>query len=115
MTSEELRERACRELPRGTPPLRGEALAPYREVVDAGWEVGEVGGEPYHLERSFTFPDFLGALHFTMLVGEVAEAAGHHPEITLTWGLARVRIWTHSIGGLSENDFILAARIDRLT
>jgi len=64
--------------------------------------------------KTTEFDDFLTALAFTNRAGGVAEAEGHHPEITLTWGKATVSIWTHSIDGLSENDFILAARLDTL-
>ncbi len=100
----------CQPLPEGTAsldPVEAEAL---RSQLSKRWSV--VDG--HHLEGDFEFDDFLGALTFTNRAGGVAESEGHHPEITLTWGSATVRIWTHSIDGLSENDFILAARIDRL-
>lgn len=106
----DLLTRHCRELPKGTPALSGEALNTFVAAVSDNWKVVD----DHHLESTFEFKDFLGALEFTNRVGGVAEAEGHHPEITLTWGKATVRIWTHSIGGLSENDFILAARIDAL-
>jgi len=107
----DLLSRHCSPLPKDSPPLEGEALDPYRSAVSDRWKV--VDG--HHLEARFEFDDFLGALAFTNQVGGVAEAEGHHPEVTLTWGEATVRIWTHSIDGLSENDFILAARLDALT
>jgi len=66
------------------------------------------------LTRRFTFKDFEQALAFTNQVGAVSEAEFHHPEITLNWGRVDLRVWTHAIGGLSENDFILAAKFDRL-
>ena len=68
----------------------------------------------HHLHRQFVFDDFAAALAFTNQVGALAEEEFHHPEITLTWGRVDLRIWTHAIGGLSENDFILAAKCDRL-
>ncbi len=68
----------------------------------------------HHLTRQFVFDDFAQALAFTNQVGALAEAEFHHPEITLTWGRVDLRIWTHAIDGLSENDFILAAKCDRL-
>jgi 4a-hydroxytetrahydrobiopterin dehydratase len=106
----DLLARHCKPLPKGTPELSGAALAPYLTALSGRWNA--VDG--HHLEATFEFKDFLGALTFTNQVGGVAETEGHHPEITLTWGKATVRIWTHSIDGLSENDFILAARIDAL-
>jgi 4a-hydroxytetrahydrobiopterin dehydratase len=68
----------------------------------------------HHVEKSFVFPDFKQALDFVNRVGELAEQQGHHPDIYLTWGQAKIQIWTHKIDGLTESDFILAAKIDRL-
>jgi 4a-hydroxytetrahydrobiopterin dehydratase len=68
--------------------------------------------DDHHLEKEFTFEDFKSALEFTNRVGEIAEAEGHHPDIFLTWGQVVLKIWTHSVKGLSENDFILAAKAD---
>ncbi len=68
----------------------------------------------HHLERTFTFPDFLQALAFTNKVGALAEEQGHHPDIALAWGKVGITIWTHKIDGLTESDFVLAAKIDRL-
>lgn len=106
----DLLSKHCRPLPKGTPPLEGEALDDYRGAVSDRWKV--VDG--HHLEGEFTFDDFMGALAFANRAGGAAEAEGHHPDITITWGKATVRVWTHSIDGLSENDFILAARLDTL-
>jgi len=69
----------------------------------------------HHLLRSFSFPDFRHALAFVNRVGELAEQQGHHPDICFTWGKADVKIFTHKINGLSESDFVLAAKIDRLS
>ncbi|MSR22726.1 MAG: 4a-hydroxytetrahydrobiopterin dehydratase [Gemmatimonadetes bacterium] len=106
----DLLSRHCAPLPKGTPPLKGKAADPYLAAVSGRWKVVD----DHHLEGEFAFEDFLGALAFTNRAGGAAETEGHHPDITLTWGKATVRIWTHSIGGLSENDFILAARLDTL-
>ena len=106
----DLLSRHCRPLPKGTPPLDREAVNEFRSQMSDRWAV--VDG--HHLEGRFEFGDFLGALTFTNRAGGAAETEGHHPEITLTWGSATVRVWTHSIDGLSENDFILAARLDSL-
>ena len=75
-----------------------------------GWEVvGE-----HHIRKTFLFPDFRKALDFVNLVGAVAEEQGHHPDLMLSWGRVEVRIFTHKISGLTESDFILAAKIDRV-
>jgi 4a-hydroxytetrahydrobiopterin dehydratase len=68
----------------------------------------------HHLERQLTFPDFKSALKFVNRVGDLAEQQGHHPDIALSWGKVGISIWTHKIDGLTESDFILAAKIDRL-
>jgi 4a-hydroxytetrahydrobiopterin dehydratase len=75
-----------------------------------GWEVIE----EHHLKKDFKFNDFLEALSFVNRIGELAEAQGHHPDISFGWGYAEIKIWTHKIDGLSESDFILAAKIDAM-
>jgi len=70
--------------------------------------------DEHHLEKTFQFENFQQALDFTNAVGELAESVDHHPEICLTWGKAKITIWTHSIGGLSDADFIFAARCEEL-
>jgi 4a-hydroxytetrahydrobiopterin dehydratase len=93
----------------GVPPLRGQALEPLLAQV-AGWEVvGE-----HHLTKTYSFPDFLSALTFVNQIGAMAEEQGHHPDIYLTWGKVVVTVWTHKIDGLTESDFIFAARCDEL-
>jgi 4a-hydroxytetrahydrobiopterin dehydratase len=77
------------------------------------WKVETRDGVP-QLERRFKFPDFAQALAFTNRVGELAEAEDHHPKLTIEWGSVVVTWWTHKIRGLHRNDFILAARTDRL-
>jgi 4a-hydroxytetrahydrobiopterin dehydratase len=104
----DLLSRHCQPVPAGSIPLKGEALDHYRRAVSERWKVID----DHHLEATFGFDDFRGALDFTNRVGEIAEEQNHHPEITLTWGRATLRIWTHTVDGLTENDFILAARID---
>ncbi|MFO7654726.1 MAG: 4a-hydroxytetrahydrobiopterin dehydratase [Candidatus Krumholzibacteriia bacterium] len=105
----ELASRACVPCRGGTPPLPSERVDDLsREVPE--WSV--IDG--HHLSREFGFDDFAGALAFVNQVGEVAEAEGHHPDIHLSWGRVVVEIWTHKIDGLTESDFILAAKIDRL-
>ena len=67
----------------------------------------------HHITRVFTFPDFKQALDFVNRVGEIAEQQGHHPDILLTWGKAEITMWTHKIDGLTQSDFIMAAKIDQ--
>ena len=105
----ELAQKHCEPCSEDTEPLTGDALDPYRNELGDRWSVED----EHHLVGEFEFDDFLDALDFTNRVGEIAEEEGHHPEICLTWGRASVKIWTHAIDGLSENDFILAAKIER--
>lgn len=91
------------------PPLAGKELTSLSEQLP-DWKV--VDG--HHITKVFKFPDFLQALAFVNKVGAVAQAQGHHPDILLSWGKAEITTWTHSINGLTESDFILAAKIDRL-
>lgn len=106
----DLAKRRCAPCEGGTPKLAGEELERYAAMLQ-GWNVVE--GE--RLEKEYRFPDFLQALEFVNRLGEAAEAEGHHPDVFLTWGKVRVTLWTHSIGGLSENDFILAAKADAVS
>ena len=105
----ELSKKQCKPCEKGTPPLRGEALLSLREQLPT-WTVVD----DHHLEREYTFPDFAKALEFVNRIGSCAEEQDHHPEIQLSWGRVKVSIWTHTVGGLSENDFIYAARCDQL-
>ena len=93
----------------GVPPGKGKELQDRRRQVSDGRVVNE-----HHITKSFTFPDFKAALAFVNKVGEIAESQGHHPDILLGWGKAEITTWTHKINGLTENDFILAAKFDQL-
>jgi len=93
----------------GVPPLKGKKLRDLAKQVP-GWKVVN----EHHITKSFTFPDFKAALAFVNKVGEVAESQGHHPDILLGWGKAEITTWTHKIDGLTESDFILAAKFDQL-
>lgn len=94
----------------GVPPLEGEELESYHERLGGDWEV--VDG--HHLEKQFEFENFAEALAFTNRIGELAESVNHHPDLELGWGYVRVKLWTHKIDGLSEADFVWAAKADRL-
>lgn len=106
----DLSERHCEPCEGGVPPLEGQELRDMQDELGGGWEV--VDG--HHLRKRFEFEDFVSALEFTNDVGQLAEEEGHHPLIHLTWGEATIDIWTHAIDGLSDNDFILAAKVDEL-
>ena len=98
-------------------PCRGDAPSATEEQVARflpqipDWEIVRVGGVP-RLERVFTFPDFLTALDFTDVVGELAEEEGHHQALLTEWGSVKVSWWTHKIRDLHENDFVMAAKTD---
>jgi 4a-hydroxytetrahydrobiopterin dehydratase len=104
----DLASKTCAPCRGGTPPLAGQELQALAAEVPQ-WKV--VDG--HHITRAFTFPDFRQALVFVNKVGELAEEQGHHPDVLLSWGKAEVTTWTHKINGLSEGDFILAAKIDK--
>lgn len=93
----------------GSEPLQGAPLQEFIDELNNDWQV--IDGQ--RLEKQYKFDNFQQALDFTNKVGELAEEVDHHPEICLTWGEASITIWTHSIGGLSEADFVFAARADR--
>jgi 4a-hydroxytetrahydrobiopterin dehydratase len=93
----------------GTPPLKGEEMERLRREVPE-WEVVE----EHHLRRRLRFKNFREALSFVNLVGELAEEQGHHPDVCFGWGYAELTVWTHKIDGLTESDFIFAAKVDVL-
>ena len=104
-----LAEKHCVPCRGGVPPLSGEALETLKAQLP-DWQVAD----GHHLTRTFTFPDFRTALDFVNRAGAVAEEEGHHPDLWLSWGKVEVKTWTHKIDGLTESDFILAAKIGRL-
>jgi 4a-hydroxytetrahydrobiopterin dehydratase len=107
--AQDLAARKCVPCRKGTPPLAEKEYKALLGQLD-DWSV--VDG--HHLSKTFKLADFKRALAFVNRVGDVAEAEGHHPDIYFTWGKARIDIWTHAINGLSESDFVLAAKIDRV-
>ena len=106
----ELATRQCEPCRSGVAPLRGAQIQPLYEQLDPGWQVVD----EHHLSREFEFKNFAQALAFVNRVGAMAEDQGHHPDIHLAWGRARVEIWTHKIKGLHEADFVFAAKCDTL-
>ena len=105
----ELANRECVPCRGGVPPLKGEDLQKLQSELES-WSVVD----EHHLSKAYKFADFREALEFVNRVGELAEEQGHHPDICFGWGRVEVTIWTHKIDGLTESDFILAAKIDRL-
>jgi len=106
----DLASKDCVPCKGGVAPLAGEALESLRARLGGGWRV--VDG--HHLEKEYRFPDFRRALDFINRVGEMAEAQGHHPDVHLSWGRVRLEVWTHTIDGLTESDFVWAAKADQL-
>lgn len=104
-----LADRTCVPCRGGVPPLRGEAVQTLLAEIPE-WEARE----DHHLFRSCKFADFKTGLDFVNRVGAVAEQQGHHPDLLLAWGKVEVTIFTHKIDGLTESDFVLAAKIEHL-
>ena len=109
MTTAELASKTCVPCRGGVPALRGSELQKLSTHVPE-WTIER----EHHLRRVYTFPDFRTGLEFVNAVGELAEQQGHHPDILLSWGKVEITIWTHKIDGLTESDFILAAKIEQL-
>jgi len=105
-----LADRECVPCRGNIPPLKGEALQRYQSELAGDWKVVD----EQRLEKTYRFKNFRLALDFTGRVGELAEKVGHHPDIFLAWGQVKLTIWTHKINGLSEADFVLAAKSDHL-
>ncbi|MCH8852236.1 MAG: 4a-hydroxytetrahydrobiopterin dehydratase [Planctomycetes bacterium] len=107
MSTSELAGKDCVPCKGGVPPLAGDEIARLLEQVD-GWSAER----DHHITKTIKFPDFVQALAAVNRIGEIAEQQGHHPDLYLAWGKVRVDTWTHKIDGLTESDFILAAKID---
>jgi 4a-hydroxytetrahydrobiopterin dehydratase len=105
----ELASKTCVPCRGEVPALKGADLHAFTHQLP-NWKVID----EHHITRTFTFPDFRTALNFVNRVGELAEEQGHHPDILLAWGKAEVTLWTHKVNGLTESDFIMAAKIDQV-
>jgi 4a-hydroxytetrahydrobiopterin dehydratase len=105
----ELADLQCVPCRGGVPPLAGPEIENLVEQLE-GWQVAD----EHHLSKTYRFKDFRESLEFVNRVGALAEQQGHHPDICFGWGTAEIKIWTHKINGLTESDFVLAAKIDKL-
>jgi 4a-hydroxytetrahydrobiopterin dehydratase len=106
----DLASKECVPCKGGVPPLAGNELTDLHEELGNGWQLVE----GHHLMKEYRFANFVEALDFSNKVGALAEEQNHHPEICLTWGRVTLTIWTHKIDGLTESDFVWAAKADRL-
>ena len=109
----DLIDKKCIPCEGGVPSLDLSEIHKYQKKVD-GWDIKPNEKKIYFLEKKFKFKNFLESQNFVNKVGEVSEAEGHHPDITFGWGYVNISVTTHAIKGLSENDFILAAKIDKI-
>lgn len=107
-----LAQRNCVPCRGGVAALKGTELASFHHMLaePAQWNIVH----EHHIVRAFKFPDFKSALAFVNRVGELAEQQGHHPDILLGWGKVEITLWTHAVDGLTESDFVLAAKIDEI-
>lgn len=105
-----LTNRSCEACTKQTPPLEGEKLKHFFDTLNAEWELID----NHHLTKTYKFKNFRQALDFTNKIGEMSEEEGHHPEILLEWGRVKLTVYTHVIDVLSENDFIWAAKAEKI-
>ena len=110
----DLKEKKCVPCEGGVPPLDLSEIHKYQKKID-GWDVKPNEKKIYCLEKNFKFKNFSDSQIFVNKVGEISVKENHHPDISFGWGYAKVTVTTHAIEGLSENDFILAAKIDQIT
>ena len=109
----DLLDKKCSPCEGGVDPLDISEIHKYQKKVD-GWDITQNEKKIYLLEKKFVFKNFLESQNFVNEVGKISESEGHHPDIIFGWGYAKINITTHAIEGLSENDFILAAKIDKV-
>ena len=106
----ELSQKKCVPCRGSIPPLKDQELQTIFAQLDKGWQLIN----DHQIEKEYPFKNFREALEFTKKVGELAEQEGHHPDIYLAWGKVKLTLWTHKIDGLTESDFIFAAKADKL-
>lgn len=108
MASCDLAAKTCVPCKGGVPPLKGDALFKLHDELDSGWQLID----EHHLEKEYKFKGYQPAVDFTNVVAGIAEQENHHPDILLGWGKVKVSIWTHKIDGLTESDFVFAAKVE---
>lgn len=106
----ELAEKTCVPCQGGVPPLTNRQIKELQQQLHHDWQVVD----DHHLLRTYSFPDFAEGLAFVNKIGQLAEEQGHHPDIYLAYGEVRIEVWTHKIDGLTESDFVFAAKCDAL-
>ena len=105
-----LLDKNCTPCQGGVPPLSAERVSRLLSQLGDGWSINELG----QLYKEYQFGNFIEAMNFANKLAEIAEKEGHHPDLEISWGKCFVKIWTHKIKGLTENDFILAAKTNNL-
>lgn len=108
MSVSKLAEKECIPCKGGVPPLKGAELAALHQRLEAGWQVFD----EHHLEKEYRFRSYQDGVDFTNRVARIAEEQNHHPDILLLYGKVKVTIWTHKIDGLTESDFVFAAKVE---
>ncbi|HLK93915.1 MAG TPA: 4a-hydroxytetrahydrobiopterin dehydratase [Polyangia bacterium] len=109
----QLKEKHCVPCEGGTPPLDGGTVKMFLGEVK-GWSLRDDAGQPAQISKRYEFADFLGAMAFIDRMGALAEKEGHHPDFCVHYSRVDVTLWTHAVRGLSENDFILASKLDAI-
>lgn len=105
-----LADKYCTPCRKSAVPLKGDALKSLQEELDPDWVVVD----EHHLSKTYRFANFVKPLEVLNQIAKLAEEEGHHPDLYLAWGILRVDVWSHTIDGLTESDFILCAKIDRM-
>ena len=108
MTQKSLATKSCFACEAGTPPLNGQEIKKYMQQISPSWQVLE----NKKIKKEFKFKDFGEAMRFVNKVADIANNEGHHPDLYIFYNLVKIELWTHVANGLSENDFIMAAKID---
>ncbi|MGV3773178.1 MAG: 4a-hydroxytetrahydrobiopterin dehydratase [Verrucomicrobiales bacterium] len=106
----DLKSKSCKACGEATASLTADEAKKFKREIDASWEIIN----NHHLQRTFKFKNFKQALAYTNKLGDLAEAEGHHPDILLKWGEVQVTLYTHKVNGLTESDFVMAAKVDDL-
>ena len=109
----DLSKKKCVSCDGNTPPFDTSEIHKYLKKVD-GWDVKSDGDNSFYLIKNFKFANFKASQNFVNKIGDISEEENHHPDISFGWGYCKVKIFTHAIKGLSESDFILAAKIDKI-